>query len=243
MALKIKLDKTEDHLYRAYARERAESSQSSRIYARHPWPFLRDCVYTLDQATRKVRKFPSTEDGPNPKCTCGGCISYQHHVVNVWDQKRILVVPKSRRMMLTWTMVAAHYWLARFHPGTSIAFVSRKQGINDSEGSAELVKRAKFIHDHLPPKLQTVKVSYSWCRLLIHTDPQSEIIGVGQGADQLRQLTLTAIMADEMAFWEEAQPTYVASLPTIEGGGRFTGISSPNPGFFKLLVHDMVDAA
>ncbi|MHA2313209.1 MAG: hypothetical protein ACXADF_17115, partial [Candidatus Thorarchaeota archaeon] len=85
--------------------------------------------------------------------------------------------------------------------------------------------------------------SYAWCRFQIHSDPPSEIIGIGQGANQLRQYTVTAILADEMAFWEEAQATYVAALPTIEGGGKFAGISSAHPGFFKSLVHDMTDVA
>jgi len=241
MGIKIELNYEEEARIRYTARRMAESKLSISKYSQHPWPFLRDCVRTVDQAVQQVRDFPNAIVEPNPSCSCGGCTCYQHHIVNEWMRYRVLVIPKSRRMMLTWTMVACHYWMVRFHPGSTVAFVSRKQGATDSEGSAELVRRAKFIHDRLPDTFPRIETSYSWCRFQVFSDPPSEIIGIGQGANQLRQYTVTAIMADEMAFWEEAQDTYVAALPTIEGGGRFTGISSAHPGFFKRLVFDSVD--
>jgi hypothetical protein len=67
------------------------------------------------------------------------------------------------------------------------------------------------------------------------------IQGFPQGADQLRQFTFSGILADEMAFWNDAQEMYSASFPTLEGGGRFTAISSPGAGFFKALVFDQLD--
>jgi hypothetical protein len=63
---------------------------------------------------------------------------------------------------------------------------------------------------------------------------------VAQGEHQMRQLSATAIFADEFAFWEHARQTYTAARPTIEGTGRFTGVSSAHPGFFKDLVFDEV---
>ncbi len=44
-----------------------------------------------------------------------------------------------------------------------------------------------------------------------------------------------------MAFWKDAQKMYAGAYPTLEGGGRFTAISSAGPGFFKRLVHDTLD--
>ena len=111
-----------------------------------------------------------------------------------------------------------------------------KQGLNESEGSAELVWRAKFIAEHLPASIK-VPVVYKFCHLVFPAS-ESEIVGVGEGADQLRQYSLTAIFADEFAFWPAAYDTYVASRPTVEGGGRFTICSTPGPGLFKQICHD-----
>lgn len=44
-----------------------------------------------------------------------------------------------------------------------------------------------------------------------------------------------------MAFWEDSQKMYASAMPTIEGGGKFTAISSAGPGFFKRLVFDNLD--
>jgi hypothetical protein len=226
----------EELALRARARLRGVQKASSEKYRQNPYRFLVECVWTLDQATQAVRRFPTLDD-PAPSCACGGCDNFIHHLTNRWLAHKRFLVPKSRRVLVSWTMVALHCWLARFFPGTTVAFVSRKQGLNDSEGAAELVRRVKFIEEHLPVELEPLPFQYNFARLK-YPSIGSEVMGVAQGADQLRQYTLTAIFADEMAYWELAHDTYSASIPTLEGGGRFTGVSSANPGFFKQAVFD-----
>lgn len=199
--------------------------ESTVRYHDDPWAFLTEAVFTLDQISGKIRAFPPHD--------------YLKDIVSLWQKERLLLVPKSRRMFVTWLFVALHYWLARYRPATTVAFVSRKEGRNESEGSAELVARAKFIHDHLPAHLEPIEIEYKFCRIKFPHN-HSEIVGIGQGPDQLRQLTLTAIFADELAFWEQAREAFQAMRPTLEGGGRFTGVSSAHPGFFAQLVHDEV---
>lgn len=208
---------------RAQAKLLATQRKNELRFAADPWVFIRDAVYTLDQIDGTIKRFPDME--------------YLAYMSRMWHRTRQLAVPKSRRMKMSWLMCALHYWLARFHHGVKIAFVSRKEGRNESEGSAELVWRAKFIHDHLPASVRPVPIVYKFCYLGF-PESNAEIVGMGQGADQLRQLTLTAILGDEVAFWEHAEPAYTSMKPTLEGGGRITLISSANPGFFKRLVHD-----
>jgi hypothetical protein len=234
----LDLPESDELQLRARAQLRSLQRQHTTQYRDDPYRFLTECVWTLDQATSQVRRFP-TYDDPAQGCECmpGGCANYVQHVTNRWLQNKRYLVPKSRRVLVSWTMVALHCWLARFYPGSTIAFVSRKQGLNDSEGAAELVRRVKFIEEHLPMEIEPLPFQYNFARIK-YPSINSEIIGVAQGADQLRQYTLTAIFADEMAFWELAHDTYSASMPTLEGGGRFTGVSSANPGFFKQAVFD-----
>lgn len=219
--------------------------QLEKKFQRDPWAFL--CyVKTIDQveggwggdgqaATGRIRSLIEDPDADfsNPNSPD----AYLKHVVQQWLTYPELAIPKSRRMRMTWLMVALHYWLARVRPGSKIAFVSRKEGRSESEGSAELVWRAKFIHEHLPDIISKPRIEYKFCRLTF-PDTDSEIIGIGQGPDQLRQATLTAIFGDECAFWEQAAAFFAAAKPTTEGGGRNTLVSTANPGFFENLCND-----
>ena len=241
--LRLDLDRDTERTLRATARLEALRKKREALWSLHPWPFLRDAVWTMDQVKGGTggakRKFPGEPTEPAPDCPCadGGCGSYYEHLANLWLATSRLVIPKSRRMLASWELIACHYWLARYRPGSAIAFAARKQGQNDSEGSAELVKRAWQIHQNLPEDAQKRPATYSWCRLRFD-DTGSEILGIAEGANQARQYTFTAYLADEFAFWEKAAETYHALLPTLEGGGRLTIISSANPGFMEQLVKD-----
>jgi len=195
-------------------------------YKAHPWPFLCEQVLTEDPHDKAglIKPFPQLE--------------YLERFVHVWFTERRLLVPKSRRMLVSWTCIALHVWLLLFHDREYIYFAARKEGRDESEGSLELVKRAKFIINNLrdfsPPPTDQKRGR------IICTTTHSEIVAVAQGEHQMRQLSATAIFADEFAFWEHARQTYTAARPTIEGTGRFTGVSSAHPGFFKDLVFDEV---
>jgi hypothetical protein len=211
---------------RAAARLALEQRRALARYGRDgdPWAFIRDCVWTRDEATGQVRRYP-----PH---------AYAELLVRRWQEHALLVVPKSRRMVITWLFVAANYWLARFHVQAKVAFMSRKLGKTDAEGSSELVRRAWFIHRHVPALLPACEAEYAVGRLTFPNG--SEILALGEGADQARQHTFTSVLADEVVYWEQALETWVALRPTIEGGGRITAVSSAGKGFFADLVHDQL---
>jgi phage FluMu gp28-like protein len=190
----------------------------------NPWTMIQDgVIYTLDQVDllNPIKLFPA---------------DYWHEItIYEWLNHKLCLVPKSRRLMFSWLMVFLHLHLAMFNEGVSIYFVSDKE-----EKSDELVKRAEFIIKYIPDE-KMLKPEYkgTYCYLEF-PELHSFIQGVPMGADQLRQYTATAIFADEFAFWERARETYMASIPTIQGGGRFTAVSSPQIGFFKDMVFDQV---
>ena len=217
------LDSASPAALRATARLLAAQQQAEFAIQHDLWQFATRCVQTIDPATGKTRMFPTFD--------------YLRTLFAEWQQNPLFLCAKSRRMFVSWAMITAHYWLARTTPNAKIVFMARKEGRNEAEGSAELVWRAKFIHDHLPPWVQNRPIEYQFCRLRF-PDTHSEIVGLGEGADQARQMTLTAIFGDEVAFWEDPLATYIALRPTIEGGGRLTLVSSAGPGFFEALVHD-----
>lgn len=201
-----------------------EVARNMARWHNHPWHMIEDgVIFTLDQADMKapIKRFP-----PFP---------WLEVLVEEWLDNKLVVVPKSRRMLISWLFVYLHLWLALFHEGVNCFFVSDKE-----EKSDELVQRAYFMYNQIPnDKMLKPKARSIQC-LLEFPNLHSQIKGVPQGADQLRQYTATAIFADEMAFWQRARETFMAAKPTIEGGGRFTCVSSAAPGFFKDLVFDAV---
>lgn len=199
-----------------------------QLYRKDPWEFLINCVMTQDQTDRitPIKAFP--KDRLDLKLYS-----------RIWVQENFIAIPKSRRMFMTWMNVALYTWDTMWNIGRSQAFVSKKE-----DDANELVKKAKFILDNIPetalPKKFIPKYEIVYNHLKF-PEINSEIRGFPQGADQLRMFTFSGIFADEMGFWEQAQKVYAGSVPTLEGGGRFTGCSSPAPGFFKDLVFDRLD--
>ena len=192
-----------------------------------PWEFLK-CVYTKDEIdpVNPIKKFPVH-------------LEYLHYFVRIWEKEKLLVVPKSRRMKMSWVNVSLFVWEAMFHVGRRIAFVSKKE-----EGSIDLIKRAAFIAANLDKNM----ISKELIPKFIHSkgklefpEMESAIEGYPSGADQLRQYTFSGIMVDEHAFLPNAEEMYGASMPTTEGGGRFVSLSSAAPGFMRKLVYDKID--
>lgn len=194
----------------------------------NPWDFCVDCIYTKDPVdeTNPIKKFPAH-------------FEYLKLFTKIWQMEKRLAVPKSRRMFMSWHCLALVLWDAMFHKGRQIAIVSKKE-----DDANELIQRIVFMLENIREEdfPQDLRPRYN-AKFNRIDFPQmnSWIQGFPQGADQLRQLTLSRILADEMAFWEDAKETYSASLPTLDGGGAITSISSRSPGFFKDLVFDTFD--
>ncbi len=203
-------------------------------YAANPWEFLRDCVFTLDQVSQNdaIKPFPAY-------------LEYVEFLARLWIREKLLAIPKSRRMICSWTFISLYTHDTIFNSGRHNAFVSKKE-----DDSGDLISRAEFIYKHIPewriprtllPKLKNGKMSKQ-PPLMEFEEIHSKLQGFPQGPDQMRQYTLSGMLFDEWAFWEEAQASYSAARPTLEGGGRLTGISSRSPGFFKKIVFDQLDA-
>jgi hypothetical protein len=204
-------------------------------YASNPWAFLRDNVYTLNQIAKDdfaVQPFPSY-------------LEYLKFLCELWQTEDRLAVPKSRRMVCSWSFISLYTHDTLFKEGRFNAFVSKKE-----EDAGELVSRAEFIYHKIPewrlpkellPKIKNGRMTKD-PYVLEFEGTHSLIRGFPQGAHQMRQFTISGILGDECAFWAEAQAFYSASKPTLDGGGRMTLISSRSPGFFKKIVYDQMDA-
>lgn len=205
-------------------------------YKADPWAFLTECIFTQDSVDQDqpVKAFPSH-------------FEYLHFFTRLWQREKMLAVPKSRRMTMSWCCLALTLWDLLFHPGKQWAVVSKKE-----DDSAELVARIQFMYNRIPaeripkallPKIRGGKMTKSPPKIEFDfgNDLTSTVSGFPMGADQLRQFTFSGIFGDECAFWEVAEEFYTGAKPTTDGGGRMVLVSSRSPGFFKKIVFDQIN--
>lgn len=202
-----------------------------------PWLFLTHCVFTRDEVDQEnpIKKYPTH-------------FLYLRFLVKMWQENKKIAVPKSRRMTASWTFIALAVWDCIFHKGRSWAFVSKKE-----EDSKELVERAEFIINHIPPEILSADLIPKMKNGKMSSSPPvvdfetiySKIQGFPSGGNQLRQRGFSGILQDECAFWDDAEDAYASSKPTVDGGGRMIMISSravEDKGFFKKIVFDQLDS-
>jgi len=112
------------------------------------------------------------------------------------------------------------------------------------ESSCELLERTRFIHEHLSrefwPDLPGIVTHVGPRGVGLRTvecrETGSKLEAVAQGRDQLRQYTATNILLDEFAFWDQAEESWGALKPTIEGGGHIDMVSTPELGAFMYRL-------
>lgn len=199
-----------------------------------PWLFLKHAVFTHDEidAEEPIKRFPSH-------------LTYLYFLTLMWQREKRLAIPKSRRLTVSWTFIALALWDAIFHKGRSWALVSKKE-----LDSLELIQRANFIFEHIPPEIISPDLLPKRKRGEMQSSPpvlefpeiHSKLMGFPSGANQMRQRGFSGLFFDEVAFWEEAEAAYVSAEPTVKGGGRMVMVSTRYPGFFKKIVYDQLDS-
>ena len=155
----------------------------------------------------------------------------------------LLVIVKSRQMMMTWLFTALSLWDAMFHQGRLIMLQSKteREAVGDEYSGQGLLGRCKFMLRQCPPWLvptYTIKSTQ-----VIFPTMNSTLWAIPQGAAIIRSYTSAGILSDECAFQDEFSDAYGAAVPTIRGGGWFVALSSAHPGFFQQLWQDTVGHA
>jgi hypothetical protein len=166
---------------------------------------------------------------------------YMPPIIEAWLHYPFMVVEKSRDMMATWLFVTLYTWDTLFHTGRQNIFQSE-----DGLKTAELVRRGKFIFDNQPKFLRQQHPAFYTAGVakagqLVVPSLNSEILGFPQGPDQIRQYHPTGVYTDETAFQVYAEEGFAAIAPAVRAGGRYTGVSSANPGWFQRACQDTTD--
>lgn len=183
-----------------------------------PWQWIIDQVLTVDESDNSIKPFPNFE--------------YLQFIVELYFTRKIIVVPKTRRMLLTHTFlsgVLVHQLL--FQENSDNIFVS----ISEEKAKKAFRKRAKKTIEHLDPRWGIYPNFREGSTLLSSSarnpDNGSELSAIPSGADKCRGDTLNNAVYDEFAFQEYCEDNLKALKPALEGKNcRGAIISSPKPG-------------
>lgn len=177
-----------------------------------PYFFLTRFCYTLDEHdTNSPRKLIPKKE-------------YVRDLCDLFVVEDLLLVEKSRQMMVSWVFAGLALWFTMFRPATKTFVMSKKEKDADA-----LIDRIKSIYERLPKKLKDEFPADDFTYLNIKWSKQDSIIqGLAQGPDQIRQYTASLVIMDEAAFQEKAGKTWEAVKPSLVGGGKFVAISTPN---------------
>lgn len=167
---------------------------------------------------------------------------YLRVMVRFWLEHRMNLFEKSRQMMATWLLCALYTNDAQFHTNRLHFFQSKKE-----EDSDRLIQRCFTIWENQPAFLKrSCQAIYSYCHLRFFRPgetaglPYSEIWGIPQGGDVIRQHTGSGLFIDEGGFQVDLEKSIGAAQPMLKGGGRLDIVSSAEPGYFEELVEDRV---
>lgn len=181
---------------------------------------------------------------------------YQWDIIDYIQAGRNLVINKSRRVGVSWSIAAYVAWLINFHEGVNVLLLSKKE-----KDAKTLLRKVKFIlnnlayHDHKNLRQATNasflrgELGYDNQELLsiVYRDDNgdesshSEVASLTMTTDSGRSEGATFIFWDETAFAKpDDEKTWGSILPTTLRGGQYVVASTPNGvgGVFWGLVRD-----
>lgn len=192
-------------------------------FASHPANFIFSGILkTKDERDKDnpVKPFPDKQ--------------YIRETVDAIHESPIIFIPKSRQIIISWTVCAICLWWAMFKQHQSIFIQSKKE-----QDAAMFVfdqkwekARISFMYYHLPQWIKdVVGADGSYSKLNFSTG--SMIWGIPEGADIIRGHTASLLFGDEAAFQPEFEGSYTACLPMAS---KIIVASSANPSYFGDVV-------
>lgn len=147
---------------------------------------------------------------------------YQLNLLNDFLTYDEIVIIKARQLGISWLVAGYGLWKALFGKNAKVLFIS--------QGEAEawdLVSKARFIYDHLPPfmRIPIQHDSRSW---MYFESTRSEIKALPSTEKAGRGTDATLVVRDELANHPYGAENYTAISPTIDSGGQLIDLSTIN---------------
>ncbi len=196
-----------------------KDAENMKKCTQNPWYFMTNFVYTMERK-EGIRRYPD--------------YAYLKDFVEDMKNERLIVLLKSRQMMITWTAVAFLLWECIFSGSSDNLVISKRE-----DEAIDLLYRAKIILNNLPSYMRP-SIGYNNVNLLEFKGQKSRLISLPSSPDIGRSYSPKRIFWDEMAFTPRSERVFQSLQPGLDGGGSFIGVSSPNGIYTKhadLYIH------
>jgi phage FluMu gp28-like protein len=187
---------------------------NDRRYVEDPYVWAVEQVTTIDETVNELRPFPDK--------------MYLHDYFDALRTEKKLVVPKSRRMVVTWA--TAIFLLNRIRYLKH--YVGYVQSEIESKAAYVIDKRMKFVEDNLSPlyrrAYRSIHTKDGLVGQMTFAQTGSWAKALAQGSDAFRTYTPSFIFMDEIEFMDKGHQSFVAALPFIEGAAQMVLVSTSN---------------
>lgn len=144
-------------------------------------------------------------------------------VANLLMTERLLVWLKSRQVGASWLMAAYVLWYAIFKKGANILLLSK-----DEVAGVELLDKVRRLENNLPYYLRFEKDEDSKLHIhYVYPDSHLRVFAATETAGV--SFTASVIVCDEWEQQRYARRNFDEIKPTIDAGGQFIGIFTPDP--------------
>jgi hypothetical protein len=147
---------------------------------------------------------------------------FQEETLSSFKDNRFSVILKARQLGISTTVAAYVCWMMLFHRDKNVLVVATKLGT-----AANLVKKIKAIHKHLPPWLKISDINID-NRNSFELSNGSQVKASSTSGDAGRSEALSLLVIDEAAFVEGIDELWAGLYPTLSTGGRCIALSTPN---------------
>jgi hypothetical protein len=216
---------------------RARELEEGNVYQKDFHRFVTDLVYTVDESgggwMRKAPDWPFLKD-----------------LGDAFIEEPLVMVEKSRRVFASWLACAFDVWIAAGGqdprwPALMNATGNRQIYIIGRKFESScffLDRRIRFIVDQLEQRNIREQwpefPHWSWTEGRALLTNGSRVSCLAQGSDQIRGEAATACHIEELSFFERAEQTIGALLPTTRGGGHVIALTTPAAATFAKKIRD-----
>jgi hypothetical protein len=161
---------------------------------------------------------------------------YFRPLIDLFEIEPVVFVEKSRDLMLSWLCVGFFTHSAMTNEQREVLFQSQKE-----DKAAELIDYAKTLYEQQGESLKRLfplaKPLKEQAALRFEFANGSRLIGIPEGADQIRSFHPWGLLMDEAAFQPEAGEAYDAAVPVCQ---KIIVVSSAGPGWFADFLSEAI---
>jgi len=147
---------------------------------------------------------------------------FQKDLISDFNDHRFNVVLKARQLGISTITAAYVAWMMMFRRDKNVLVIATKFGT-----AANLVKKVKSIHRHLPEWMKIAKIIID-NRTSFELSNGSQIKASSTSSDAGRSEALSLLVIDEAAHVEGLDDLWTGLYPTLSTGGRCIALSTPN---------------